>query len=337
VPAVAPLILGGAAIAAIAVASKQNEASVVTAVRDHDRVASAEMLLRAWMDNHGVRQKAYQNDPWPSRPGVGAAAGEAQGDPDDPVFRAGLTLFQKWANDNGFAFKPAGATQAQTLHTDGMLDTATFGVLSAQSALSDPKPMTSTATPSPAAFVPYQPGTAYYIAYAPGALEHVMDSWEPTVLSVATPGGMVPAKMIFDPTHPDPPPSPPPPASAPAAWIAALHAGRVIAIATYHGHPNAPASPAVEVFAVYPGPQAAPIVAAPPPGRGPTPPPPNAPTPPPALPMPPPTAATGYAWPGPVVFDRWPGPWEYGAYFVHNSWPGYHGYGHGEMSPWHRW
>jgi len=165
-----------------------------------------------------------------------------------------------------------------------------------------------------------------------------MDSWEPTTISVATPAGMVPAKMVFDPTHPNPPPTPGPPPSAPASWIAALHAGKVVAIATYHGPAGARANPAVEVFAVYPGPQTAPLQAPVPPV---TPAPPNAFTPPigpPMAPFPPPvSAATGYYYDGPVAFARWPSATEYGARFVHNSWPGYHGYAHGEMSPWHRW
>jgi len=335
---VAPVILGVAAIAALVVKNRRSEAALVMAVRDHDRVVSAQMLTRAWMNSQGVAGKAYANDPWPSRPGLGPTAGEAQGNPDDTIFRSALKRFQSWANEKGFTYQPAGG-QPQPIRTDGVLDTATLSVLSAHSALSDPKPVVSTSSPSPAAFVPYRPGTPYYIAFAPGMLEHLMDSWEPTTISIATPGGMVPTKMVFDPTHPNPPPTPEPPSSAPAAWFAALHAGKVVAIATYHGQAGAPANPAVEVFAVYPGPQAAPLQAPAPVGPG-TPAPPNAFTPPigaPTAPFPPVSAATGYYYPGPVAFARWPGETEYGARFVANSWPGYHGYGHGEMSPWHRW
>lgn len=252
--AVAIPILGAAAIAYLVIHNRKGESSTVRTITDHDRVASGQLLLRAWMNQQGIHKPAYTGDPWPSRPGEGAHTGEPTGKADDPVFKSSLREFQYWAHRNGFVYKPKGAQNSRPLRTDGVLDTATLGVLSAHPAMSNPRPTDSwMGTPSPAAFVPYHFGKPYYIAFQPGTLTRVMRSWSPTLVPMPPTGA--PTKMIFDPTNPQP--MPPPPMSAPQAWIAALHAGKIIALATYKGLEGAPADPNVQVFAVYDGPVSA--------------------------------------------------------------------------------
>lgn len=248
--AVAIPILGAAAIAYLVIHSRKSESSTIRTITDHDRVSNAQLLLRAWMNQQGIHERAYTGDPWPSRPGDGPHAGEPTGRANDPVFKSALREFQYWADRNGYVYKPAGADYGRPLRTDGVLDTGTMAVLAAHPAMSDPRPSDSSATPPPAAFVPYQPGKAYYIGFTPGTLTRVMRSWSPTLVPMPPSG--VPSKMIFDPTNPEA--MPPPPMSAPAAWIAALHNGKVIAIATYRGPAGAPADSSVQVFAVYDGP-----------------------------------------------------------------------------------
>src|SRR5208337_4391277 len=97
--------------------------------------------------------------------------------------------FQAWANSKGFLYQATGAKPAP-LRTDGVLDNATMAVLAAHSAVpvptpgpvpTPPMPPGPPPTPTPVVYQPGAaliPGQAYFISFAPGALNTIAANWQ---------------------------------------------------------------------------------------------------------------------------------------------------------------